>query len=113
MQISIGSKLQLKVTILIFLGRIYPKRVFPVKNWKSEHYYWILDIWISLGSKFQLKITFLIFWTKFDQKGCFQSKMKKLDTTIELIYNPGHNILELYNILVQIWFTLSKTKLDI
>ena len=28
-------------------------------------------------------------------------------------YNPGHNILELYNILVQIQFTTSKTKLDI
>ena len=29
------------------------------------------------------------------------------------IYNPGHNILELYNILVQIRFTTSKGKLDI
>ena len=29
------------------------------------------------------------------------------------IYNPGHNILELYNVLVQIRFTTSKTKLDI
>ena len=29
------------------------------------------------------------------------------------IYNPGHNILELYNILVQIQFTTIKTKLNI
>ena len=28
-------------------------------------------------------------------------------------YNPGHNILKLYNTLVQIRFTTSKTKLDI
>ena len=28
-------------------------------------------------------------------------------------YNPGHNILELYIILVQIWFTTTKMKLDI
>ena len=28
-------------------------------------------------------------------------------------YNPGHNVLELYNILVQIRFTTSKRKLDI
>ena len=28
-------------------------------------------------------------------------------------YNPGHNILELYNILVQIRYKTSKTKLDI
>ena len=30
-----------------------------------------------------------------------------------IIYNPGHNILELFNILVQIRFTTSKRKLDI
>ena len=28
-------------------------------------------------------------------------------------YSPGHNILELYNILAQIQFTTSKRKLDI
>ena len=28
-------------------------------------------------------------------------------------YNPGHNILELYNILVEIRLTTIKTKLDI
>ena len=34
--------------------------------------------------------------------------------TLNLKYcNPGHNILELYSILVQIRFTTSKTKLDI
>ena len=27
-------------------------------------------------------------------------------------YNPGHNILELYNILVRVRFTTSKTELD-
>ena len=30
-----------------------------------------------------------------------------------LFYNPGHNILELYNILLQIRFTTSKRKFDI
>ena len=30
-----------------------------------------------------------------------------------MTYNPGHNILELYNILVQVRFTTSKTKLYI
>ena len=28
-------------------------------------------------------------------------------------YNPGHNILELYNVVVQIRLTTSKTKRDI
>ena len=32
---------------------------------------------------------------------------------LTLSYNLGHNILELYNILVQVRFTTSKTKLDI
>ena len=31
----------------------------------------------------------------------------------DCIYNPGHNILELYNDLVQVQFTTSKTKRDI
>ena len=31
----------------------------------------------------------------------------------KFIYNPGHNILELYNVLVQIQLTTSKTKRDI
>ena len=32
---------------------------------------------------------------------------------LDLVYSPGHNILELYSILVKIRFTTSKTKLDI
>ena len=36
-----------------------------------------------------------------------------LNLNVPINYNPGHNILELYNILVKIRFTTSKTKLDI
>ena len=32
---------------------------------------------------------------------------------ITLIHNPGHNILELYKVLVQIRLTTSKTKRDV
>ena len=31
----------------------------------------------------------------------------------ELVYNLGHNILELYNVLVQVRLTTSKTQRDI
>ena len=55
----------------------WPKTVFPVKNWKSQHHHWILDISISLNTKFQLKLTILIFWTKFAQKGYFWFKQKE------------------------------------
>ena len=40
--------------------------------------------------------------------------MFSFETSLHCVnYNPGHNILELYNILVQIRFTTSKKKLDI
>ena len=69
-----STKFQLKLTILIFWIKFSPKRVFSIKNRKSEHHHWIMHIQISLGTKFQLKLTILIFWTKFVQKGRFQCK---------------------------------------
>ena len=49
-----------------------------VKNRKSKHYHWILNIRVSLGTKFQLKLTtILIFWTRFALKRHFCSKVKK------------------------------------
>ena len=50
-QISLGTKFQLKLTILSFLDEISPKRVFLVKNEKSKHHHWTLHIQISLGIK--------------------------------------------------------------
>ena len=45
--------------------------------------------------------------------GKFRLKNKNCQFELKFgTYNPGHNILELYNILVQIRFTSSKTKLD-
>ena len=46
----------------------------------------------------------------------YRLKTEKEDSTIEfrifeLVYNPRHNILELYNISIQIQFTTSKRKL--
>ena len=34
-------------------------------------------------TKFQFKLAILIFWNEFVQKGCFQSKTEKVNTTIE------------------------------
>ena len=72
-----------KLTILTFWTKFAPKRVFPIKNKKSEHHDWIFHIRTSLGTKFQLKLTILTFWTKFAQKGYFQSKTKKVNSIIE------------------------------
>ena len=63
---------------LLFVYLRLPKRVFPEKNWKSEHHHLLLSIF-----EFQLKLTILIFWIEFDWKGCFQSKAEKVNTTIE------------------------------
>ena len=102
-QIIFGTKFQFKLKILIFLDYIWPKRVFPiidrkvnttidqiclkrlfpVKNKKSERHRWILHIWISLGTKFQLKQTISSFWTKFAQKGYFWSKTEEMNIIIE------------------------------
>ena len=38
---------------------------------------------------------------------------RKSPSWIGLSYNLGHNILELYNALVQVWFTTNKTKCDV
>ena len=44
------------------MDQIYPQKVFPVENRKSEHYDWILHIQISRCTKFQLKLIILIFF---------------------------------------------------
>ena len=43
----------------------------------------LFHIQISLDTKFQLKLTNLICWTKFTLKGYFQSKIEKVNITIE------------------------------
>ena len=62
-----------------FFGPNLTTKVFPVKNWKTEHHQWILHIQISLGTKFPLKLTIFIFWTKFAQKGISSRNRKSED----------------------------------
>ena len=85
-QISVGTKFQLKMTVLIFLDQISSKTsktVFPINKRTSELQHGMLHIRISLGTTFQRKQTILIFFfTKFAQKGYFQSKTKKVKTTM-------------------------------
>ena len=57
-----------------FLDQIYPKRVFVIGNWKSEHRHWILHMRIDLGTKLYLRLTVLVFWAKFAQKRVFLVK---------------------------------------
>ena len=59
-----------------FLNKIFPKRVFPDKNRKSEHHHGILDIQTSTFTKFQLKLIILCF-DQIYQKGHLQSKTEQ------------------------------------
>ena len=55
---------------LCFLEQIFQKRLFTVKNGKSDHGYWILHL--------------LIFLTKFSQKGYLRSKTKNSHLPLKL-----------------------------
>ena len=59
------------------LDQICPRKVFKVKNRKSEHHHWILHIQVSFGTKFSLKLTILIFWPDLPKKGFSGLKQKK------------------------------------
>ena len=72
-----------------FFGPNSPKKVFPIKNWESEHH-WIPHIQIILGTKFQLRLTILIFLTRFAQKGFFRSKAEKVNIT-HFLHNSAYS----------------------
>ena len=76
----------LKTDNFNFLGQICSKRVFLVKNRKSEHHHWILHIRISLNTKLQLGQNILIFRTKLAQKRFFPSKTEKVNNTIRFLH---------------------------
>ena len=59
-QICLSFKLHLKLTILIFLEQIWPRRVFPVKNKKSKQHHWIMHIRFMVATKFQFKLIVMI-----------------------------------------------------
>ena len=82
-QLSLGIKFHLKLTILIFWTRLSQTGYFQPKTKKSKHQHWILHIWISLSIKFHIKPTIFIVWTKFVQKAYSQSKTEKVNITID------------------------------
>ena len=79
--INLGIKFHLEQKFFNFGTKF--AQIEKVKNRKNEYHHWILHIWLGLGTKFQLKLTNLIFWTKLAQKEYFQSKIEKVNTTIE------------------------------
>ena len=78
-----------------FFGPNLPKKVFPIKNRKSEHRHGILHFWIILDTKFQLKLITLSFWTKFTQKRYFQLKTRQTLHEIKVIQWISQTVLSL------------------
>ena len=80
-EISVATKLRLKLTLLNFWIKLTQKGHFLTK--KNENYHRILHIQINLDSKFQLQQTILIFGTNFQKKYTSGRKHKKMNITIE------------------------------
>ena len=95
-QISLGTKFQPKLTILIFWTR-FAQKGYSDKKKKSEDHHWILQTQISIGTKLQLKLAILIYLTKFARKVISCQKQKKGKITIEFciiesVYLPNFSL---------------------
>ena len=81
--------------ILIFEKKNF-KGYFQLKT-ENEHRHWILHIRMNLSTNSQHKLAILIFWTKFPPKWYSQSKIDKMNTTIEfctfeLVFESNFNL---------------------
>ena len=74
---SPGTKFQLKLTIVIFWTKFTRKGYLRSKTEKTEQHHWIVHIWIRLATEFHFKLRTLTFWTKFAKNGIFGQKLKK------------------------------------
>ena len=80
-QISLGAKFQLKLTIFTFWITFTEKRYFWSKTQKSEYHHSVLNIIISVGTKFQIGLAILIFGLNLLKKGISSVKNKKIKNT--------------------------------
>ena len=78
-QVSLGTKFQLKLTILIFIDQIYRLKQ---KKWTPHIFYIILHIQISLVRNFSSNWQFY-FLDQICTKRCFRSKTEKVNIIIE------------------------------
>ena len=79
----VGTKFQLKLTILTCWTKFGQKECFRSKTEKVTTTIEFCIFKFSLGTTFQLKVTILICLTKFPDKEYFRSKLEKVNTTIE------------------------------
>ena len=82
-RISLDTKFQLKLTILIFWTKFTQKKLFLAQNRRSKHHPWILHTRIDLASKFQLKN----FGTNLAQNGFSGQKWKEWISPLDSTYS--------------------------
>ena len=77
----------------------------------------IWHAWFRSKIDFKKLFTVLLKWSFF---GSNDYLFQKLESLLQVYrakekspHNPGHNTLELYNVLVQVWFVTSKSELDV
>ena len=87
LHISLSTKFQLKLTILIFWTKFVKIAYFWSKTEKSKQGHWIMHIWINLGTKFQLRLTFYVFGPNFLKKGISGRKQKEVNIVIDFSYS--------------------------
>ena len=101
------------VFILSVLDRKYPFWANLVQKIKIVSLNWYLGLRLTLILRTESWCLFFPFSTRgIPFLGNLFQKIKIVEAEFTT-YNPGHNISELYNILVEIQFTTSKRKLDI
>ena len=90
-RISVATKFQLKLTILIFWVKFVQKGYFRSKtkkvNWIQKGHHWILYIPSRLAIEFHLKLPILFFWTKFPRKKISCWKQKKWTSPLNSAYS--------------------------
>ena len=80
--VRLNTKFKLKLALLIFGSNLLKKGISGRRQ-KSEHRHGILHVLISPGIKFHFRQTIWILGLNLPKKRLFQSKMEKVNTTIE------------------------------
>ena len=86
--ISLDTKFQLKLTILIFWTKFTHGVFLEKKNRKSEHQHWNLNIQINLDIELQFKLTILFFFPRpnLPKEGISGQKQRKWTSPLNSAY---------------------------
>ena len=86
--ISLDTKFQLKLTILIFWTKFTHVVFLEKKNRKSEHQHWNLNIQINLDIEVQFKLTILFFFPRpnLPKEGISGQKQRKWTSPLNSAY---------------------------